>query len=146
MPETPDISIDELVGNFEFLGDWEERFGYLIELGKKLPALEPGEKIEANRVRGCQATVHLCMIPNSCEPPTFNIRADADAFIVKGLIAVLLLVYNNKTAEEIIEANAPGVLRRLGLDRHLSPTRRNGLRSMVKRIETLAEKSLTQTG
>ena len=94
--------IDQLVDNFELLGDWEERFSYLIELGKNLPLLEPEEKIDANRVYGCQATVHLHMISNLREPPAFNIRADADAFIVKGLISILLLLYNDKTAEEII--------------------------------------------
>ena len=97
--------IDELIDNFELLGDWEERFSYLIELGKNLPLLEPEEKIEANRVYGCQATVFLHMTSDLCEPPTFTIKADADAFIVKGLISILLLLYNNKTAEEIIKIN-----------------------------------------
>jgi len=134
--------IDELVENFELLGDWEERFSYLIELGKNLPQLEAEEKIETNRVHGCQATVYLCMIPTSCEPPVFTIRADADAFIVKGLISILLLLYNKKTAEEIIKTNALEVFRKLGLDKHLTMTRRNGLHSMIERIDTLAKKSL----
>ena len=135
-------SIDELVDNFKLLGDWEERFSYLIELGKNLPAIEPEEKIEANRVYGCQATVYLRMISNLRKPPEFTIRADADAFIVKGLISILLLLYNNKTAEEIIRTNALEVFRKLGLDKHLTMTRRNGLSSMVERINTLAKKSL----
>ena len=134
--------INELIENFEFLGDWEERFSYLIELGKNLPTIEPEEKIEANRVYGCQATVYLCMISNLDKPPVFTIRADADAFIVKGLISILLLLYNNKTAEEIIKTNALEVFRKLGLDKHLTMTRRNGLSSMVERINTLAKKSL----
>ena len=130
--------IDELVENFELLGDWEERFGYLIELGKNLPQLEPEEKIETNRVYGCQATVYLLKIPAPCEPPVFTLRADADAFIVKGLISILLLLYNNKTAEEIIKINALEAFRKLGLDKHLTMTRRNGLSSMIERINTLA--------
>ena len=134
--------IDELIENFEFLGDWEERFSYLIELGKNLPTIEPEEKIEANRIYGCQATVHLSMVSNSSKPPVFAIRADADAFIVKGLISILLLLYNNKTAEEIIKTNALEVFRKLGLDKHLTMTRRNGLSSMVERVNTLAKKSL----
>jgi cysteine desulfuration protein SufE len=133
--------IDELVENFELLGDWEERFGYLIELGKNLPQLEPEEKIETNRVYGCQATVYLRMIPAPCEPPVFTIRADADAFIVKGLISILLLLYDNKTAQEIIKTNSLEVFRKLGLDKHLTMTRRNGLNSMVERIDTLAKES-----
>ena len=130
--------IDELIDNFELLGDWEERFSYLIELGKNLPLLEPEEKIDANRIYGCQATVYLRMISNLREPPTFTIKADADAFIVKGLISILLLLYNNKTAEEIIKVNALEVFRKLGLDKHLTMTRRNGLSSMIERINTLA--------
>ena len=134
--------IDELLENFELLGDWEERFSYLIELGKNLPQLKAEEKVETNRIHGCQATVYLCMIPTPCEPPVFTIRADADAFIVKGLISILLLLYNNKTAEEIIKTNALEVFRKLDLDKHLTMTRRNGLHSMVERIDTLAKKSL----
>ena len=134
--------IDELVENFELLGDWEERFGYLIELGKNLPQLKSEEKIEINRVYGCQATVYLRMIPDPCEPPVFTIRADADAFIVKGLISILLLLYDKKTAQEIIKINALEVFRKLGLDKHLTMTRRNGLSSMVERIDTLAKESL----
>jgi len=136
------IIVDELIENFEFLGDWEERFSYLIELGKNLPTMDPEEKIEANRVYGCQATVYLCMISNLREPPAFTVRADADAFIVKGLISILLLLYNNKTAEEIIKTNALEVFKKLGLDKHLTMTRRNGLGSMVERIDTLAKESL----
>ena len=134
--------IDELVENFELLGDWEERFSYLIELGKNLTQLEAEEKVETNRIHGCQATVYLCMIPAPCEPPVFTIRADADAFIVKGLISILLLLYNKKTAEEIIKTNGLEVFRKLGLDKHLTMTRRNGLHSMIERIDTLAKKSL----
>jgi len=134
--------INELIENFEFLGDWEERFSYLIELGKNLPTIEIEEKIEANRIYGCQATVYLHMISNSSEPPAFTIRADADAFIVKGLISILLLLYDNKTAKEIIKTNALEVFRKLGLDKHLTMTRRNGLSSMVERIDTLAKESL----
>ena len=134
--------INELIENFEFLGDWEERFSYLIELGKNLPTMDPEEKIEANRIYGCQATVYLHMISNLREPPAFTVRADADAFIVKGLISILLLLYNNKTAEEIIKTNALEVFRKLGLDKHLTMTRRNGLGSMVERIDTLAKESL----
>jgi len=134
--------IDELLENFELLGDWEERFSYLIELGKNLPQLKAEEKVETNRIHGCQATVYLCMIPAPCEPPVFTIRADADAFIVKGLISILLLLYNKKTAEKIIKTNGLEVFRKLGLDKHLTMTRRNGLHSMIERIDTLAKKSL----
>ena len=140
-----DTTVDELIENFEFLGDWEERFAYLIELGKKLPPLDESEMVEDNRVHGCQATVWLRMLPISGEPLAFEIRADADAFIVKGLIAVLLLVYNGRTAQQITATDCTGTFARLGRDKHLSPTRRNGLHSMVSRIKALAAESVAQT-
>ena len=134
--------INELIDNFELLGDWEERFSHLIELGKNLSPLEPEQKIETNRVYGCQATVYLHMTSDLGKPATFTIKADADAFIVKGLISILLMLYNNKTASEIININALEVFEKLGLDKHLTMTRRNGLSSMIERINTLARKSL----
>ena len=137
-----DTTVDDLIGNFEFLGDWEERFAYLIELGKKLPPLDESEMVEDNRVHGCQAAVWLKMLPAS--DSTFDIHADSDAFIVKGLIAVLLMIYNGKTAEQILADDGTATFAKLGLDRHLSPTRRNGLHSMVSRIKALAAASVAQ--
>ena len=138
-----DTTINELVENFDLLGDWEERFAYLIELGKKLPPLDESERVENNRVHGCQAMVWLVMLPAG--DSTFEIRAESDAFIVKGLIAVLLMIYSGKTAEQILATDGAATLIDLGLDRHLSPTRRNGLHSMVNRIRTLAAESITQS-
>ena len=142
MADFLDTTVDELIGNFEFLDDWEERFGYLIELGKKLPPLDESEMVEDNRVHGCQAAVWLKMLPAS--DSTFEIHADSDAFIVKGLIAVLLMIYNRKTAEQILIAEGAETFAKLGLDRHLSPTRRNGLHSMMNRIKALAAASIAQ--
>lgn len=140
------ITIEELVENFELLGDWEERYGYLIELGRKLPGLPEAEKTEANRVHGCQAMVWMKMVPGETGPGTFRILADSDAFIVRGLIAVLQLIFNNRTPEEIIQADARAHLLKLGLDRHLSPTRKNGLFAMVERIKLLAREKLVAAG
>jgi cysteine desulfuration protein SufE len=132
------MTLDQLMENFEALGDWEERYAYLIDLGKKLPGLPTEEKVEPNRVHGCQAMVWLKLEPDGQRPGTLHMRADSDAFIVRGLIAVLQLIYNGHTPAEIVEADARGILGRLGLDKHLSPTRKNGLFSMVERIRTLA--------
>ena len=137
-----DTTIEELIENFEFLGDWEERFAYLIELGKKLPQLDETEMADEHRVHGCQASVWLRMLPQT--NGTFDIHADSDAFIVKGLIAVLLMIHNGKTAAQILEDDGTAIFARLGLDRHLSPTRRNGLHSMVSRIKALAAASVAQ--
>ena len=94
-----DTTIEELIENFEFLGDWEERFAYLIELGKKLPPLDEIEMTDEHSVHGCQASVWLRMLPQT--DGTFDIHADSDAFIVKGLIAVLLLIYSDKNPEQL---------------------------------------------
>ena len=139
---TLDTTIEEVIENFELLGDWEERFAYLIELGKKLPALDSTDMIEEYRVHGCQASVWLRILPGIND--TYEIHADSDAFIVKGLIAVLLLIYNGKTARQILDINSSTVFEQLGLDKHLSPTRRNGLHSMVNRVKSLASDSITQ--
>ena len=137
-----DTTIEELIENFEFLGDWEERFAYLIELGKKLPPLDEIEMTDENRVHGCQASVWLRMLPQT--DGTFDIHADSDAFIVKGLIAVLLLIYSDKNAEQILGTDSTATYAQLGHDKHLSPTRRNGLHSMVSRVKALAGDSIAQ--
>ena len=132
------MTLEKLISNFELLGDWEERYGYLIDLGKKLPGLPDAEKNEDNRVHGCQAMVWLVMEPSSARPGALRIRADSDAFIVRGLIAVLQLLFNNRTPDEIFATDAKSVLGQLGLDKYLSPTRKNGLFAMVERIRALA--------
>ncbi len=137
------MTLEKLISNFELLGDWEERYGYLIDLGKKLPGLADAEKSEDNRVHGCQAMVWLVMEPDPERAGALRIRADSDAFIVRGLIAVLQLIFNGRTPDEILKADAKSVLGKLGLDNHLSPTRKNGLFAMVERIRTLAGASVS---
>ena len=130
-------SINELVESFELLGDWESRFAYLIDLGKGLPSLDEVDQCEKNRVRGCQAQVWLKFEPT--DDGCIDIIADSDAFIVKGLIAVMLAIYSGKTAEEILAIDGQAQLDRLQLASHLSPTRKNGLFAMVQRVRELAE-------
>ena len=130
-------SIDELADNFELLGDWESRFGYLIDLGKELPPMDAADKCDANRVHGCQAQVWMKLMPEA--DARITIMADSDAFIVKGLIAVLLTIYSGKTTQEILDTDAQAQLDRLQLASHLSPTRKNGLFAMVKRVRELAQ-------
>ena len=132
-------SIDELVDNFELLGDWESRFGYLIDLGKELPPMESTDQCEANRVHGCQAQVWLKLAPEA--DGRITIIADSDAFIVKGLISVLLAVYSGKTAGDILSIDGEAELARLDLASHLSPTRKNGLFAMVQRVRELAART-----
>lgn len=139
MTEQTDITIDELVENFEFLGDWEQRFTYLLDLGKKLPPMNPEDCNEATRVHGCQATVYLKERVIPADQPIIEFDAQADAFLVNGLIAILRIVYNSRTPQQILETDIAGILKELDLEEHLSPTRRNGLHAMVKRIRTLAQ-------
>ena len=113
-------SIDELVENFELLGDWESRFGYLIDLGKELPPLAAADQCEENRVHGCQAQVWLKFVPEA--DGRITIAADSDAFIVKGLISVLLAVYSGKTAGEILAIDGEVELGRLDLARSNRPS------------------------
>ena len=129
--------MDELVENFELLGDWESRFAYLIDLGKALPPMDEADKCEDNRVHGCQAQVWMKFDPEA--EGKITISADSDAFIVKGLIAVLLLIYSGKSAKEILNTDGSAMLSKLQLAEHLSPTRKNGLFHMVQRIREFAE-------
>ena len=136
MTDVLETSIDELAENFELLGDWESRFSYLIDLGKGLPPMDSTDQCEATKVQGCQAQVWMKFVPEANGQIT--IVADSDAFIVKGLIALLLMIYSGKKAEDILNTDGEAVLERLQLATHLSPTRKNGLFAMVKRIRKLA--------
>ncbi|TVQ54648.1 MAG: SufE family protein [Phycisphaerales bacterium] len=144
MPQT-DVQLDRIIETFEFLDDWEERFAYLIDLGKKLAPMDPADKNDANRVHGCQATVWLKPQITNDDPPRFEFSAESDAFIVNGLIAILLSAYNGRTPREVADYDAEGLLKRLGLEEHLSPTRRNGLHSMIGRIRELASHAANGT-
>lgn len=130
---TPDVKadIDELVEEFDFLGDWEERYRYLIELGQDMPALSDHEKTDQNRVKGCTSRVWL-VIDDASNP--FRFRADSDAHIVKGLAALLVRLYSGRSPEDIAAIDPRDVLTRIGLAEHLSPQRSNGLNSMIARI------------
>lgn len=132
------ISFDELAENFEFLGDWEERYRYIIDLGRALPEMPEEAKTAETKVQGCVSQVWMIAKPDPEDPGRMIFIADSDAHIVRGLIAVLLIIFSGKTAEEILAINARALLGKLDLEGHLSPSRSNGLFSMVKRIEDLA--------
>lgn len=122
---------DELVENFALFDDWEDRYGYLVDLGAKLPPLPEHEKTEANKVRGCTSQVWFVRRPSE---GALAWHGDSDASIVKGLIAVLQVLYGGKTPEEAREIDVDAVFQRLGLERHLSMNRRNGFFSMVSKL------------
>lgn len=131
------MKIDALIENFELLDEWEDRYAYLMELGQKMPPLPESERVEANRVKGCQAMVWLKSSVVGM-PKRIEFLADSNSQIVKGLIAMLRMLYSGKTIDEILEIDAREIFEKLGLDRHLSPTRSTGLNAMVQKIRGLA--------
>lgn len=136
--ESAEMTIDELYDEFEFLSDWDDQCDFLIDLGFELPKLPDEAKIEENRVHGCQSNVWLTASISDDDPPVVEFVANSDAIIVNGLIAVLRILFNGKTPQEILATDAKTVFSRLGLDRHVSPQRRNGLYGMVQRIRQIA--------
>ncbi len=133
------MTLDELKEEFDFLGDWEARCDFLIDMGFELPKLPDEAKIEPNRVHGCQSNVWLiASINEQHQPATIQFLANSDAMIVNGLIAVLMAIYNEKTPEEILKTDVEEIFHQLELDRHLSPARKNGLFGMVKRVRQIA--------
>lgn len=132
------MELEELSETFEMLGDWEERYRYLIELGRKLPPLPEADHSETNKVRGCMSQVWMTAQTEPGPPLKLRFAGDSDAHIVKGLIAVLFLLYSERTPRQILDTDVTEAFARLGLDNHLSMNRRNGFYSMVERIKLLA--------
>jgi cysteine desulfuration protein SufE len=131
------MQIDELVDNFSFLDDWEDRYRYLIELGRGLDPLSDTERTPSTKVRGCASQVWLVTHANGQGPDAvLDFRGDSDAHIVRGLIAVLFTLYSGRAARDILATDEKAVLARLGLNDHLTPQRSNGLASMVARIKS----------
>lgn len=133
-----DMTVEDILESFEFLDDWEDRYRYIIDLGKRLPDMAEDEKTRDSKVEGCVSQVWLVAHRDPQQPDRLIFVADSDAHIVRGLVAILLIIYSGKTAEEILEIDARDLLRRLDLEGHLSPSRSNGLFSMVRRIRELA--------
>lgn len=136
MPAKPEPDIEEITENFAFFDDWEDRFSYLIDLGKKLPEMPDALVDEPHRVHGCQSSVWLHL---GEQDAAVDLLAKSDAHIVNGLIAVLRGMYQARPLAEVPGIDAEAKLGELGLAEHLSPTRRNGVSAMVKRIRQLAE-------
>ncbi|MCB2107986.1 MAG: SufE family protein [Rhodobacteraceae bacterium] len=134
----PELSFAELEENFALLDDWEDRYRYIIDLGKKLPPFPDALKTEDLKVRGCMSQVWLVPGHAKDDPAKFAFAADSDAHIVKGLIAVLASLFSGKTPAEVAGIDAEEALRALGLEQHLSPSRRNGLVAMVAKIKQYA--------
>jgi len=129
------ISADDIIDTVGFFDNWEDRYKYIIDLGKELPAMDTDKKDDSHLVPGCQSQVWIDL---KVADGKLWFEADSDAFIVKGLLGVVLAAYNGKSPQEIGDFPIEDYFERLGLLKHLSPTRGNGLRSMVNRILTMA--------
>lgn len=136
--------IDEIVDNFTLLEQWDDRYRYVIELGRTLPLLPESAYSNANKVRGCASQVWLLthVNPDGAGGPVLTFDGDSDAHIVRGLIAILLALYSGKHAREILQTDALALFDRIGLRENLTPQRSNGLRSMVERIKADAKAAL----
>lgn len=138
---------DQIIDDFELLDDWEDRYRYIIELGRGLPELDPALRTDAVKVRGCVSQVWLIVTDNSGTAKSsasngtskLHFRGASDAAIVQGLIAILFTLFQNKTAAEILQIDAHTELGQLGLSEHLTPQRSNGLASMIERIRADAQ-------
>ncbi len=129
-------NIQDMIDDFAFLTDWEDRYTHVIDMGRNLAPLLPSEKIEANKVKGCVSQVWL--VTEQDDDKVLKFRGDSDAHIVKGLVAVVLQIYDGRTPPEALSLEPTSILSQLGLSEHLSPQRSNGLNAMIKRIRAIA--------
>ena len=127
---------DELLENFSYLDSWEDKYKYLIELGDELPPFSDADKTDANKVEGCMSQVWFT---HQMSGDKYIFNATSDAHIVRGLEAVLLMLINGKTGAEIQKTDILGAFQQMGLEEHLSPTRRNGFYAMINRIKEIAK-------
>ena len=137
-------TIDDIIENFALLDEWDDRYRYVIELGRTLAPLPEALRTEANKVQGCASQVWLAthVKPNGSAGPALSFVGDSDAHIVRGLIAILFALYSNKPAREILSTDAVALFEKLALREHLTPQRSNGFRSMVERIKSDARTAL----
>ena len=128
--------IDELIENFSFFESWEDKYQYLIDMGRNVPPMADDLKIDENKLKGCQSVVYFSNTYN--DDGTITFMANSDAAIVQGLIALMLKVFSEKRPQEILDIDI-NFLKQIGLDEHLSPTRKNGLSSLVSSIKNAAK-------
>ena len=134
--------IDQIIDDFAFLDDWEDRYRYVIELGKALPELPEDKRTDDNKVRGCASQVWLSTTAGDGPDPVLTFEGESDAHIVRGLVAIVLSAYSGKRASAVAAFDALELFGKLGLIEHLSAQRANGLRSMVDRIRSQAKTRL----
>ena len=129
------MDVQALKDTFEFFDDWEDKYRFVIDLGKDLPSLSESERIDENIIRGCQSQVWLV---HEIKQNTLHFAMDSDAHIVRGLISIVLIALNNRSANDILATDIEALFEELQLLSHLSATRGNGLRAMIQRIQQIA--------
>jgi len=140
-------TLDEIIENFSLLEEWDDRYRYVIELGRNLAPLSEHDHTDANKVQGCASQVWLATTvrPDGQGGPVLTFCGDSDAHIVRGLIAILFAMFSGRRASEILSADAVALFEQLGLREHLTPQRSNGFRSMVERIRADARAAMATT-
>jgi cysteine desulfuration protein SufE len=143
----PMTTLDEIIDNFSLLDEWDDRYRYVIELGRSLAPLSERDRTDANKVQGCASQVWLATTvrANGQGGPVLTFCGDSDAHIVRGLIAILFATFSGRHAGEILSTDAIALFERLGLREHLTPQRSNGFRSMVERIRADARAAMATT-
>jgi cysteine desulfuration protein SufE len=143
----PMTTLDEIIDNFSLLEEWDDRYRYVIELGRSLAPLSEHDRTDANKVQGCASQVWLATTvrPDGQGGPVLTFCGDSDAHIVRGLIAILFAMFSGRHASEILSADAIALFEQLGLREHLTPQRSNGFRSMVERIRADARAAMATT-
>ncbi len=131
--------VNELIEDFSYFESWEDKYQYLIDLGRSVPKMDENLKIDQNKLKGCQSVVYFSNLYN--DNGTITFIANSDAAIVQGLIALMLKVFSEKKPQEIIDTDI-NFLEKIGLDEHLSPTRKNGLSSLITSIKSAAKSKL----
>lgn len=141
-------TIEQIIDDFAYLDDWEDRYRYVIELGRTLDHMPEADKTDANKVQGCVSQVWLTHTTdgNDLADPVLHFTGDSDAHIVRGLVAIMLSACSGRRASRIVSFDESALFSKLGLIEHLTPQRANGLRSMVARIKAEAQKAMERSG
>ena len=132
---TASPEIQDIIEDFELLGDWDTRYQYLVEVGERLPAMPSAEKTEANRVKECMSTVHVAAHPDGSVSPRLSYLGDCDTAIIKGVVAILVRLFSGKTPAEIEELDVDALFEGLHLEEHLSPNRHVGVYAIVEKLK-----------
>jgi len=137
------MGIDEIIENFQFLDDWDDRYKYLIELGSALPEFPAEQQTAENKVQGCVSQVWVTSQKSSEQDPVLKFHGGSDAHIVSGLVAITFAIFSGKKASDIIETDEKKIFDSIDLSEHITPQRSNGLRSLVARIKLHAQQALS---